>query len=95
MLFQPVYMEVCMSMELVLAGLVIWIAVGLGTAFIFGTFTRRSDRPDDADELAPPTVKHLRPRKRTVQIGVRPDAKAADKIKVNGSDTHRVVSNAS
>jgi hypothetical protein len=88
-------MEVFMSLELVFAGLVLWIAVGLGTAFIFGTFTRRSDRPDDADELAPPTIKHLRPRKRTVQIGVRPDANAANKIKANGGDTHRVVSNAS
>lgn len=84
-----------MSVELVMAGLVIWIAVGLVTAFVFGTFIRRSDRPDDADELAPLTIKHLRPRKRTVQIGVRSQAKMkADKIKADAPDVRRLVSNA-
>jgi hypothetical protein len=84
-----------MNLEWVVAVLVAWIAVGLGTAFVFGTFTRRNDVSDDVDELAPPIVKHLRPRKRTVQIGVRSHSKPdADKTTVAGPVERRVVKSA-
>jgi hypothetical protein len=80
-----------MSLEWILAALAAWIAVGLGTAFVFGTFTRRYDWPNETDELAPPTVRHLRPRKRTAQVGVRSAAKTPAKIK-SGDEVRQAVS---
>jgi hypothetical protein len=83
-----------MSLEWILAVMVTWIAVGIGTAFLFGTFIRRNDISDDVDELAPPTVKHLRPRKRTAQIGVRSQAKAAaEKNLATSPPARRMASN--
>lgn len=82
-----------MNLEWFLAVLVAWIAVGVGTAFVFGTFTRRSDISDDVDVLAPPVIKHLRPRKRAVQIGVRTQPKMSmDKTKADTATARRVAS---
>jgi hypothetical protein len=60
-----------MSISLVLAVLMAWVVVGAGVAFLFGSFTRSSDMSEDVDELPGPVIKHLRPRKRTAQVGIR------------------------
>jgi hypothetical protein len=46
------------------AVLLLWPAVGLGVAYLFGRFVRGGEAPENASELVPPVVSYLRRSKR-------------------------------
>lgn len=47
-----------------IAALCAYLVVGFAVAYLFGSFVRRVESPENASDLTPPMVTYLRPKKR-------------------------------
>jgi hypothetical protein len=58
-----------MSWMALVAVLGAWLVVGMGVAYLFGSFIREVESPENAGDLVPPVVSYLRPLKRAKTTG--------------------------